>query len=310
MTKFLPLVTVILSLGRSLACADDGKEPELITNVIFNVPVSMFSSDSVSTLKQLPDTENGKERFDATDLLGNWGISAKKGLVAVYLPDAEAFVLKGTEVDFDYASRVLEWCCPISEMLRFNVSAWTYLDHPLGESNKPATRFEDIKKIAGDSLQAFDAYALTAPPNRPVSFVHRLAAGNGLRVANAKSLKSPESFVRIVPGEVLNRLTVDFEMEYRANIPQPDAPDERITFTATGSLAKDTDQVVHNVQLPPLKGQDPDKVRRCAIVLRASVVKIDYSDEARKPLEARKKRLIEEALKGLPEEAGKAARPK
>lgn len=305
MLKPLALVLTILGFARSVNCAEDRKAPEFVTDVVFNVPAYTFSAADAPKLKPLPKTANGEERYDAIEFLNGWSLTESTGKLAVYLPAAEALVLTTSVEEKEFVERMLEPCCPQGnvKILKFTVSAWTYLDDAVSLVNKQATRFEELQKTAGDTLRPLDARVLSTPSGTPAESAQVLSSelepGGFAAGKESSSLKSPGSIVRIEPSIGPDGSTVDFQLEYRARIPQPNAQDVCLAHVTNGTIAADTNQVVHDYLLPPLEGQEPKKVRRCAIVVSVSIPSPDPKIDA-DTLAKRKKRLIEEALQGLP----------
>jgi hypothetical protein len=111
--------------------------------------------------------------------------------------------------------------------------------------------------------------------------------------------------------------TIDVHVEYRARISQPDgAPDLCFSNNTNVSVEDGRNMILQNLLFPPLAGQEPATVRRCAIVMSVRVLLTDENESPKLTAAEKEKRdqqIIADALRGLekltrkPAQRGKVA---
>jgi hypothetical protein len=324
MRTFLTLLLVSLFLVplKSRAAEDEPLITKLIEHVsppIFGLsdPLAKFnreiplSEENKARSRPLADHPNGGKRYDVLKWLTESGIPERPGQVAVYLPDEHALVFSGTAEDQDLALRVLEepWLRqgPV-KMLELNLSAWTYLDDPAALVNNHVKTFEQIRTIAGESLRPVDSHLIVTRSGNRAESVQQLASGEeppkSAKPSQAPSaLNAPGSIVAVEPVIGPGGNTIDFQVDYRARIPQPDgAQDLCFSHVTNATVVDGRNVVVQNLLFPPLAKQDPAKVRRCAVVMRIRVISTEEPEQPKlTPAEKEKRdqQIITDALKGL-----------
>lgn len=298
----------------STICAEPEKGAALPTRVFLNIPASIVwsknSEDSEKRLfKPLPDLTEGRKRYDAIGYLVENGVRANGSIIAVYLPDTEALVVKGSPDVLEQAEGALDFVRflkPSVKMLQINVSAWTYLDDPQSVLNHQPPRFDQIQKVAGNTLRPIDAHLLTTHSGSQISSSQVLSGTKDLTKTtpddSSSELKTPGSFVQIEPTIGPDGSKIDFFLRYKARIPQSDAPDLCLSHETVGTIVSNTKLVVHQFLLPPIENQDPNKIRKFAVVLSTGIF-FENGDLDTPELHAEhKRRLIEDAFKDLPSE--------
>lgn len=318
MPKILKAIGVSIALfgsAFSTICAEPEKGAALSTRVFLNVSESIVwsktSEDSETRqLKPLQDLPDGRKRYNALDFLEENGVRTNTETLAVYLPDAKALVVKGSPDTLERTEGVMEPIPPFTHLpakwLQINVSAWTYLDDPQSVANNQPIRFDEIQKAAGASLRPIDAHVLITRSGNQVSSSQVLSGtqepSKSAPKKSAPELKTPGSFVQIEPMIDPGSSTIDFSMRYKARIPQPNAPDLCLSHDAIGAIAANTKLVIHQCLLPPINNQDPNKIRKFAVVLSAGSY-LDTGERDTPELHAEhKRRLIEDAFRDLPSE--------
>jgi hypothetical protein len=340
MRILLSLLIAALVLSRPASRAATPDPERLVTKLIENVSPSALGLPAAGTtfsglhdpaaespelpadppeklFEPLPDQPNGGKRYDVMKFMVANGIPAASGKAAIYLENERALVLTATAADHDLAERILEEIgIPAGAVknLEFSLSAWTYLDDPLALVHNKARNFDDLRAIAGDSLVPIDSRVIvTRSGNRATSVQELAAANEGAKVPAAtdtSTLKTPGSTVAVEPVLGPDAMTIDFQLEYRARIPQAASPDLCFSVSTNASIADGKNLIVQSLQFPPVDGQNPAKVRRCAIVIGTRILEATPSEAV--PLtgpekEMRDRKLIADAFAGLPKLAPKPA---
>jgi hypothetical protein len=323
MRSFLTLLLVSLFLFASGSRAAEN-EP-LITKVIDVIPPIFGLSDPRANFNReiplsernkalvlpLADRANGGKRYDVLKWLTESGITARPGQVAVYLPNDHALVFSGTAEDQDLVLRILEFpfCRASVKLLEISINAWTYLDDPAALVNNHAKTFEQVRAIAGESLRSIDSHLIVTRSGNRAESVHELANSkeppkSAKPPETPAALSAPGSSVEAEPVIGPDYTSIDFQVDYRARIPQSDgAQDLCFSHVTNATVVDGRNVIVQNLLFPPLAKQDPTKVRRCAIVVSARILEIE-TPEADKlssaEIERRNRHLIADAFEGLP----------
>ena len=271
------------------------------------------AEEKQARLRRLANLKDGSPRFDALDYLrDSAAFEARPGQVAIYLSGERALILTGTAEDHERLDSFMMmpglWQHSIKQ-LELTLSAWAYLDDPAALVNNKVATFEEIRAHAGNSLLPVDAHlVLTRSGNRALSTNQLAGPDNAPKKAEAagadeKVLKTPGSTFEVEPVIGPSGDALDFQVEYRARIPQPNAPDLTLSVNTNASLRDGKNIVVQNLQFPPLDGQDPKKVRRCAIIVGARILQADPAEDVKLTMAERETRhwqLIADAFEGLP----------
>jgi hypothetical protein len=271
--------------------------------------------------KRLPDSPDGKRRYDITSFLITGGtLTPGVGKRAILLEDEETLVLTATgDEQRQSASYLEDLCCGSGaiKQIELGVTAWSYLDDPATLAKNVAATFEDIQKRAGDTLQPLDAHLLlTRSGNCAVSTQLLAVEGKPAAVPDADfrkapALNNPGSFVSIEPVIGPDGSSLDFQLSYCARIPQAGSPDLYLSHATNCTLIDGSSLVVHSILLPPLPDQNPKKARRCVVVVSGRILSDPTAETLAKKWEAereeRKQRLIKQATDGLPSIPGEEA---
>jgi hypothetical protein len=264
-------------------------------------------------MRRLSNRSNGRPRYEALDFLRNMGIPSRPGQSAIYLPDEKVLILNGTSDDQDLAERLFDagFSCGGVKQVELTVSAWTYLDAPDTLVNNNARTFEQIRAVAGASLRPVDAHLiLTRSGNRATSVHHLASAEEALKPSapadTSAPLKSPGSTLELEPVIGPDGISIDIQVDYRARISQPNAPDLCLSLRTNATMNAGENIILQNLHFPPTDGQNPSKVRRGAIVLSARILEVEAPKFMALKLspaeiERRNRQLIADAFEGLPE---------
>jgi hypothetical protein len=328
MRAFLSLISVSLVLA--FACFPSAlAEAALTTRLHRNIPPSILIptpapldgdtaaakrepaqplSDPVREgIRRLPAPSSGTARYDILEFLYSNGITRRPGQVAVYVPDERALVFTGAPEDQDLVERILETpsCFVLIKSIELSISTWTYLDDPIALVKNRAKSFEELQAIAGDTLRPVDSHLVVTRSGNRVPSIHLLAAEDGppkaTEVGELPPLKTPGSVLAIEPVVGPDGSTVDFQVEYRARIPQPGAADLCFAIETNATIGDGENLILQNLLFPPVDGQDPAKVRRCAVIAATRVIARPDKESQLTPeqRETRDQKIIADAIEGL-----------